>query len=97
MKYNAKNISQYFMQYTQYPYKEYAIFESADSRIYETYNIRKWNMEYQNILHLRYKDIQFFKSNIYFSTLMFSDDKIVDNAFVFSAPFYFNASLDLSY
>ena len=51
MKYNAKNISQYFMQYTQYPYKEYAIFESADSRIYETYNIRKWNMEYQNILH----------------------------------------------
>ena len=51
MKYNAENISQYDMQYTKYPYKVYAIFVSSDSRIYKTYNIRKYNMEYHNILH----------------------------------------------
>ena len=41
ISYNAENISQYDMQYIQYPYKEYAIFVSSDSRIYKTYNIRK--------------------------------------------------------
>ena len=33
------------------------------------------------------------KSNIDFSTLVFSDDKIVDNAFVFTVPFYFNCPI----
>lgn len=31
--------------------------------------------------------------NIDFSIFVFSDDKIVDNAFVFSAPFYFNCPI----